>query len=92
MIKSICIVGGGSSGWMTATTMAKLLKCENITLIESPNFPISGVGESTIQQIQGWLDLIGVNETEMIRETNGSFKHSIKFTNFTLLSHIIYMY
>jgi tryptophan halogenase len=78
----ICIVGGGSSGWMTATTVTQLLECDGVTLIESPNFPISGVGESTIQQIRGWLDLIGVNETEMIRETNGSFKHSIKFTNF----------
>jgi len=82
MIKSICIVGGGSSGWMTATTMAKLLKCENITLIESPNVPISGVGESTVQQILEWINLIGVDEKEMIRHTDGSIKHSIKFTNF----------
>ena len=78
----ICIVGGGSSGWMTATTFIKLLNYEEVFLVESPNIPISGVGESTIQQIRGWMNLIGIDEEEMIRETNGSLKHSIKFTNF----------
>lgn len=78
----ICIVGGGSSGWMTATTFIKLLNYEEVSLVESPNIPISGVGESTIQQIRGWINLIGIDEEEMIRETNGSLKHSIKFTNF----------
>ena len=67
---------------MTATTFIKLLNYEEVSLVESPNIPISGVGESTIQQIRGWINLIGIDEEEMIRETNGSLKHSIKFTNF----------
>ena len=78
----ICIVGGGSSGWMTATTICQLLDFDNLTLIESPDSPISGVGESTIRQIREWMDLIGIDEEEMIRNTDGSLKHSIKFTNF----------
>ena len=78
----ICIVGGGSSGWMTATTICKLLDFDELTLIESPDAPISGVGESTISQIRIWSDLVGVDEQEMLKYTEGSFKHSIKFTNF----------
>ena len=78
----ICIVGRGSSGWMTATTICQLLDFDELTLIESPDSPISGVGESTIQQIRKWIDLIGIDEEEMIRNTDGSLKHSIKFTNF----------
>lgn len=78
----ICIVGGGSSGWMTATTITQLLDYEELILIESSNIPISGVGESTIQQIVDWMNLIGINEEEMLRNTEGSLKHSIKFTNF----------
>lgn len=78
----ICIVGGGSSGWMTATTISQLLDYEKITLIESPNVPISGVGESTIRGILDWTNLVGIDEVEMLRHTNGSLKHSIKFTNF----------
>ena len=78
----ICIVGGGSSGWMTATTICQLLDFDELTLIESADSPISGVGESTIQQIREWVDLMGIDEEEMIRKTDGSLKHSIKFTNF----------
>ena len=78
----ICIVGGGSAGWMTATTLNKLLDCEDITLIESPNAPISGVGESTIIQFTDWCQLVDIDGTEILKETGGSFKHSIKFTNF----------
>ena len=78
----ICIVGGGSAGWMTATTLNKLLDCEDITLIESPNAPISGVGESTLIQFFEWCQLVDINGDEILKETGGSFKHSIKFTNF----------
>ena len=36
-IKQILIVGGGSAGWMTAMTLAKLFPNKKIKLIESPN-------------------------------------------------------
>ena len=79
----VCIVGGGSSGWMTATTFCKKLDYE-VTLIESPNVPISGVGESTLQHFQRWIDFVGIrdDEQEFIKETGGTIKHAIKFTNF----------
>ena len=47
----VCIVGGGSAGWMTATTFCNVLDYD-VTLVESPDIPVSGVGESTIQQIR----------------------------------------
>ena len=78
----ICIVGGGSAGWMTATTLSNLLDCENITLIESPNTPTSGVGESTHRRFTAWLELLDIEGEEFLKETGGSIKHSIKFTNF----------
>ena len=79
----ICIVGGGSAGWMSATTFVRLLDAD-ITLIESPDVKIIGVGESTLFQIQSWIDLIGIraDEVDFIRETGATLKHSIKFTNF----------
>ena len=54
----IIIVGGGSAGWMTAATLIKKFPQKNITLIESPNTPTVGVGESTIGQINNWLSFI----------------------------------
>ncbi len=79
----VCIVGGGSAGWMTATTFCNVLDYD-VTLVESPDIPVSGVGESTIQQIREWIEVVGIHEDEkeFLRETNGTIKHSIKFTNF----------
>ena len=39
----ICIIGGGISGWWCAAYLQKFLDAE-ITLIESDEIPISGVG------------------------------------------------
>ena len=47
-INSICIVGGGSSGWIMASALDKHLPDIDVTLVESPNVPIIGVGEATI--------------------------------------------
>lgn len=79
----ICIVGGGSAGWMSATTLVRLLDAD-VTLIESPDVKIIGVGESTLFQIQSWIDLVGIraDEVDFIRKTGATLKHSIKFTNF----------
>ena len=48
----ICIVGGGSAGWMTASTLIKAYPNWDITLFESENIPTGGVGESTTQNIR----------------------------------------
>ena len=42
--ESIVIVGGGSAGWMSAATMIKKFPNKKITLIESADIPIVGVG------------------------------------------------
>lgn len=79
---SICIVGGGSSGWMTAATLIKFFPQKKITLIESPNIPTSGVGESTLAQIKVWIRALGIDEDDFIKSTDASFKFGIKFNNF----------
>ena len=40
-IKKVVIVGGGSSGWMTAAAICKQLPEIDLTLIESPLLVIS---------------------------------------------------
>ena len=78
----IIIVGGGSAGWMTAATLIKKFPQKNITLIESPNTPTVGVGESTIGQINNWLSLIDVKDEEFMPYTDASYKMSIRFEDF----------
>ena len=40
---NICIVGGGSAGWMSASTFVKVFPKFKVTLIESPNVKTVGV-------------------------------------------------
>ncbi|SVB53954.1 uncharacterized protein METZ01_LOCUS206808, partial [marine metagenome] len=47
-------VGGGSAGWMTATTLLNQFPNKKITLVESPNISNIGVGESTVPGINRW--------------------------------------
>jgi tryptophan halogenase len=81
-INKIVIVGGGSSGWMTAATLIKAFPDKDITVVESPDVPIVGVGESTLGGIRQWTDYIGLKEEDFFKETDASYKMSIKFTDF----------
>ena len=81
-IKKVVIVGGGSSGWMTAAAFAKQLPNLELTLIESPNVPVIGVGESTIGHINEFLHLLGLKDEDWMPHCNATYKTSIKFIDF----------
>ena len=81
-IKSICIVGGGSSGWMTAAGLATNLPNIKITLVESPSIPTIGVGESTIGHINQFLHMLGIKDEDWMAACNATYKTSIKFIDF----------
>ncbi len=81
-ISSIVIVGGGSAGWMTAAMLIKFFPKHKITVIESPDHPIIGVGESTLLGIKNYCNFIGLDESDFMKHTDASYKMSIKFTDF----------
>ena len=63
-VKSITIVGGGSSGWMTAAAICRRLPTVKLTLIESDTIPTIGVGESTIGHINQFLHLLKLKDED----------------------------
>lgn len=81
-MKKIVIAGGGSSGWMTAAALSKHLPNAEITLIESKNIGIIGVGESTLPRINHYLNLIGVKDEEWMHKCDAIYKLAIKYSNF----------
>ncbi len=81
-IKNITIVGGGTSGWMSAAFLAKMTQGKyNIRLVESASIATIGVGEATIPAIKSFNNLLGINEQEFIKATQGTFKLGIQFCN-----------
>jgi len=81
MINSLCVVGGGTSGLITALMMKKGWENIKITVIESSQIGIIGVGEGSTEHWKKFITLIGVGVPELIRETGATFKVGIKFTN-----------
>lgn len=78
----IVIVGGGSAGWMTAAFLIKTFPEKDISLIESPNIPKIGVGESTYEGMQYFIQYLGVDYKDFFSYTDASIKLGIKFKNF----------
>ncbi len=81
-IKTITIVGGGSSGWMTALALSKIPGL-SITLIETSDIPIIGVGESTNLTMRGFNEFVGeFDESLFMKASNATYKLAIRFQNF----------
>ncbi len=81
-LNKVVIVGGGSAGWMSAATMVKAFPDKEIVVIESPDYPIIGVGESTLGGITAWANWIGIDDKDFMPATDAVYKMSIKFTDF----------
>ena len=88
-IKSIAIVGGGTAGWLAASMLARALPGTGtaITVIESPDVGIVGVGEATIPPIVDLLRFLSISPEDFIRHTQATFKLGIKFSDWKEAGH-----
>lgn len=79
-MKSIVIVGGGTSGWLSAYFLKKKYPNYNISLIESTDIGILGAGEGGTPNLRSILiDDFGFNEDEFLKAVNGTKKYGIVF-------------
>jgi tryptophan halogenase len=81
MIKSICILGGGTSGLVTALILKKWHPSIEITIVESSTVGIIGVGEGSTEHWSSFLSATRISLKELITETDATMKAGIKFDN-----------
>lgn len=81
MIKNICIVGGGTSGMVAALMIKKSWPNIHLTVIESSQLGIIGVGEGSTEHWKKFIEKVDITVFELMRETGATFKIGIKFTD-----------
>lgn len=84
-MKRIVIAGGGAAGWMTAAALSRLLPAGDVslTLVESDEIGIIGVGEATIPDMLQFNLFLGIVEADLMRATDATFKLGIEFVGWS---------
>ncbi len=77
----ILVLGGGAAGWMAANLMAKRWADRNvdITVLESPDIGIIGVGEGSTPQLKAFFEYLGVAESDWMPKCSATYKNGISF-------------
>jgi tryptophan halogenase len=84
-IKSITVVGGGTSAWLTASYLVS--KCSpdvNITVIDKFDGSPVGVGEATLIPFLSFMEKCGFPEKEWFNEIDATIKGGILFENWQI--------
>jgi tryptophan halogenase len=82
-MKKITIVGSGSAGLISAIYLKTMFPSYNITVISSSKIGIIGVGEGSTEHWREFQSVCGIDNIEMIRETDATHKYGIRFVNWT---------
>jgi tryptophan 6-halogenase len=80
-VRHVCIVGGGSAGWMTALMLATTAYGPRlkVTVLESPQVGIIGVGEGSTPWLRRFFEALGIEESEWMPACNATYKSGITF-------------
>lgn len=79
----VVILGGGTAGWMSACLLAKHWGGERITLVDSPEVGIIGVGEGSTPQLRAFFKTLGITEDDWMPKCNATYKNGIRFSGWS---------
>lgn len=81
--RSVLIVGGGTAGWMAANILAVKWPDCKVTLVESKDIGVIGVGEGSTPYLKSFFSDIGVSEKEWMEACCATYKLGIEFEGWT---------
>ena len=67
---------------MSAALLSKKFPKKKITLVESPDIPKMGVGESTLGRFNYYLEQLELKDEDWMSKCDATYKTSIRFKNF----------
>ena len=80
LVASVGLLGGGTAGYLAALALRRKVPGLAVTLIESPDVPIIGVGEATTPLMPQFLHVdLGLDIHRLFREVRPTLKLGIRF-------------
>jgi len=80
LVRRVGILGGGTAGYLAALALRRKVPGLAVTLIESPDVPIIGVGEATTPLMPQFLHVdLGLDVHTLFAEVLPTFKLGIRF-------------
>ncbi|MCT2557492.1 tryptophan 7-halogenase [Tsuneonella sp. YG55] len=81
----VVVLGGGSAGWITACLLHRQWGARggSVTLVESPEIGIIGVGEGSTPQLKALWDHLGIDEGAFMAACDATYKLGIRFTGWS---------
>ncbi len=86
----IVILGGGTAGWMAANLFVRRWADvgATVTLVESPDIGIIGVGEGSTPTLKRFFEMIDVADADWMPRCNATYKVNIRFVGWSPASGI----
>ncbi|MGB3726462.1 MAG: tryptophan halogenase family protein [Glaciecola sp.] len=81
--QSIVVVGGGTAGWMAVNLFMHAWPSTKVTLVESSDIGIIGVGEGATPYLKTFFARLGISESEWMPACDASYKVGISFENWS---------
>ncbi|MCX7282809.1 MAG: tryptophan 7-halogenase [Novosphingobium sp.] len=81
----VIVLGGGTAGWITACLMHKewAARGGTVTVVESPDIGIIGVGEGSTPQLKALFDHLGITEADWMPACDATYKLGIRFSGWS---------